>query len=44
MFEVFVETANQFVKVLRTWSAEYALDKQRKLEQRGFIVFVEYKD
>lgn len=44
MFEVFVERCNQFVRVLRTWNADYAMDKQQRLEARGFVVVIDYKD
>ena len=43
MFEVFVERCNQFVRVLRTWNADYAQDKVRRLENQGHVVTTEYK-
>ena len=43
MFEVFVERCNQFVRVLRTWNADYAYDKQHRLEDQGHIAVVEFK-
>ena len=44
MFEVFVERCNQFVRVLRTWNADYAMDKVNRLESQGFKVWVDYSD